>query len=205
MKKLLALALVAVPSLAVAQPQASDATPGPAITAAAEPKHSINASPLGLLFGNVALTYEYLHNGTHGLIVEGYGSHASNDDGSSLQFGGAVGYRWHWRGQQNSGFLGVMVSQSLGSGEVSTDVGGANQMTHAMSVRSTMVTGNIGKRWMLTDNVNLTFRFGLGWGHHVAKAKEDTQAAKDAEEMMNDILAFLPIGFDGELSVGYAF
>lgn len=121
-----------------------------------------------------------------------------------MQFGGSVGYRWHWRGRQNSGFLGVTFTQTVGSGSVTQTVSGA-EMTHDMSVRSTMLTGNIGKRWMLTDAINITARLGLGWGHHVATAKEDTQEAKDAEELMNDILAFLPIGFEGELSLGYAF
>jgi hypothetical protein len=199
---LIALTLFAVPTVAAAQP---DTAPSLSVTEKSEPADSINVSPLGLVFGNVALTYEHLFNGTHGLIVEGYGNRESNDDGNSLQFGGGIGYRWHWRGKQNSGFLGVQVSQSMGTGEVVTDVGGTNEMRHAMSVRSTMVTGNIGKRWMLTDNVNITFRIGAGWGHHVATAKEDTQEAKDAEKLMNDILAFLPVGFDGELSLGYAF
>jgi CBS domain-containing protein len=57
----------------------------------------------------------------------------------------------------------------------------------AMSVRSTTITGNIGKRWMFGP-VNLTIRAGLGYGKYTAKAKEDTQEAKDAEELMNDIL-----------------
>jgi hypothetical protein len=96
-----------------------------------------------------------------------------------------------------------MFAQSLGTGEVVISSGGA-EMSHAMSVRSTTVTANVGKRWMFGP-VNLTVRFGLGWGNHVAKAEEDTPEAKDAEELMNDILAFLPIGIDGELSLGYTF
>ena len=202
MKIILATLLASLPSLALAQP----APPHEPLVVEkkVEPTHSINISPLGLIAGNIALTYEHLFGGTHGVIVEGVMSRSSGDDGDSLQFGGSVGYRWHWRGRQNSGFLGVTFTQTVGAGEVTQTVNGAT-MTHDMSVRSTMLTGNIGKRWMLTDAVNITARLGLGWGHHVATAQEDTQDAKDAEKLMNDLLAFLPIGFEGELSLGYAF
>ena len=184
-------------SLALAQPETL------AVEEKTEPVNSINVSPLGVVVGNYALTYERLFAGSHGLIVEGIGSYSSNDDGDSTQFGGGVGYRWHWSGRQNSGFLGIMFAQSFGSGDVTIESGGV-KMSHGMSVRSTTITGNIGKRWMIGP-VNLTIRLGLGWGHHVAKAEDDSQEAKDAEELMNDILAFLPIGVDGELSVGYTF
>ena len=53
--------------------------------------------------------------------------------------------------------------------------------------------------------INITLRFGLGWGHYAATAKVDNSEAKDAEKKLNDVLALLPIGFDGELSVGYVF
>jgi len=39
----------------------------------------------------------------------------------------------------------------------------------------------------------------------VATAKEATVEVKQAKKTINDILSVLPVGFDGELSVGYAF
>jgi hypothetical protein len=189
----LVLALLSASSIAAAD----DTSLG--VEKKAEPKNSLNISPLGALVGNYALTYEHLFNGTHGLIVEGITTRSAGDEGSSLQFGGAVGYRWHWSGKQASGFLGVMVAQGIGNGEVTI-----NGMSHDMSVSSTTVTGNIGKRWQWGP-VNATLRVGLGYGRYSAKAKEDSMAAKDAEETMNAILAFLPIGFDGELSIGFSF
>lgn len=171
-----------------------------AVAAKAEKTDTINLSPLGVLVGDYALTYEHLFGGHHGLIVEGIGSRSASDDGSSLQFGGGVGYRWHWRGRQNSGFLGLMLAQRFGTGSVTE-----NGMTHDMTVSSTTVTANIGKRWAITPALNVTFRIGAGYGKYSATAKEDTMEAKQAEKLMNDILSFLPIGFDGELSVGYAF
>ena len=203
------------PTTAEATPEAapapSVAAPVPAVPAEVpttreergEPVNSININPLGVIGLNYAVTYERLFAGSHGLIVEGIATLASGDDGDSQQFGGGIGYRWHWRGRQNSGFLGIMVSQGFGSGEVVIS-DGAGEMKHGMTVRSTTITGNIGKRWLFGP-VNVTIRGGLGYGKYVAKAKEDTQEAKDAEELMNDILAFLPIAVDGELSIGYTF
>lgn len=187
--------------LAPAIAAADDAQPT-AVTAKSDagPSNSVNISPLGALVGNYALTYEHLFNGSHGLIVEGIGSRSANDDSSSLQFGGGVGYRWHWRGRQNSGFLGLMVSQGIGTGTVTV-----NGMDHDMSVKSTTITGNIGKRWMITEAFNVTFRIGAGYGHYSATSKDDTMDGKAAEKTLNDLLSFLPVGFDGELSVGYAF
>jgi len=194
---LIAITLASLSAPALAQPTAPAAT---IVEKAPEKTNSVNISPLGALVGDFALTYEHLFAGQHGLIVEGIATRSSGDEGSSLQFGGGVGYRWHWRAKQNSGFLGVMFAQRFGSGSVTI-----NDMTHDMAVRSTTVTANIGKRWMLTDAVNVTLRLGAGWGHHVATAKEDTMEAKDAEDTMNGILSLLPIGLDGELSVGYTF
>jgi hypothetical protein len=203
MKIILAALVASVPSIAFAQAPAAPAAPL-VVEKQAEKENSINLSPLGLVAGNIALTYERLFGGTHGIIVEGVMNRASGDDGDSMQFGGSVGYRWHWRGQQNSGFLGVTFTQTVGSGSVTRSVNGA-EMTHDMSVRSTMLTANIGKRWMLTDAVNITARLGLGWGNHVANAKDDSAEAQESEEFMNDLLSLLPIGAEGELSVGYVF
>jgi hypothetical protein len=196
-KPFLALAVISV----FATPVLADDAVG--VEKKAEPANSINVSPLGVVVGNYALTYERLFGGSHGLIVEGNFGRQSSDDGNSQQFGGGIGYRWHWRGRQNSGFLGVMVAQGFGTGEVTTNLSGA-EMTHAMTFSATTVTGNIGKRWMFGP-VNATIRFGLGYGRYSAKAKENTPEAKMAEETMNDLLSLLPIGFDGEVSVGYAF
>lgn len=201
-----AIALTSITSVAVAQPAATPSEgAAPELTASAAPRvHSINLSPLGLVAGSLALNYEYLHQGRHGLIVEAALARSSNDDAEQLQGGVGVGYRWHWSGQQDSGFLGVMAHQSMGTGEVTVSSGN-QEMSYPMQIRSTMVTGNVGKRWMLGDAVNITARFGLGWGHHRATAEDDTAAARDAEETMNALLTLLPIGIDGELSVGYAF
>ena len=191
-RTMLALALLAVPTVAAADDTKLSVEKK-------EATNSLNVSALGVFAGNYALTYEHLFNGHHGVLVEGIVTRNSGDEGSSLQYGGAAGYRWHWSGKQASGFLGIMVAQGFGTGEVTV-----NGMTHDMSVKSTTVTGNIGKRWAWGP-VNATLRVGLGYGNYSAKAKDSSMDAKNAEEVMNTILAFLPIGFDGELSIGFNF
>ena len=52
------------------------------VEAKAEKINTINVSPLGVLVGDYALTYEHLFGGHHGLIAEGIGSRAANDTGS---------------------------------------------------------------------------------------------------------------------------
>lgn len=202
LKSLVIFASVSASTIAAAQPaQPSVTTIAPA---PAEKENSINISPLGLLFGSYALGYEHLFDGEHGLIVEGTFSRSSGDNSSSYGVGGAIGYRWHWRGKQNSGFLGLTAAQSFGHGEGTVDVDGGME-TFGVAVRATSVTANIGKRWMITDNLNATIRFGLGWAHYSVEAETDNPDAKKAEKIVNDALALFPVGIDGELSLGYTF
>jgi hypothetical protein len=213
MKKLASLSLAAATlftaGTAFAQPAAAPVPP-PTVYAsqpAPEKANSINVDAFGLLFKDLSLTYEHLWSGTHGLILEaGYGQ--SNGEKGDSSYGLlAVGYRWHWSHRQNSGFLGVTYSQRYGSGYVETQVNDEPVEHHDMTVHSEMLTANIGKRWTLgsEENWNITLRFGLGWGNHTATAKEDTMDAKEAEKEMNEILELVPIGWEGELSVGYNF
>lgn len=195
------LLLAALSSSALAQEASppSEALPQP--LPKAEGNDSINVSPLGLLFGNLYVTYEHMWTGGHAVIVDLGGGQSSGESGSEAHGSAGVGYRWHWRGRQNSGFVGLSLHQEIGSGTVTNDDG-----TFDMSVRSTMLTANVGKRWMLGDsNWNITLRFGLGTGKHTAEAKESTPEAKMAEKEMNDLLALIPIGWEGELSIGYVF
>jgi hypothetical protein len=197
------LLIAALSTAASAQEAAPAPMPAPAAAAAAkvEANDSINVSPLGLLFGNLYVTYEHLWSGGHGVIVDAGFGHSTGEGNAEAHGAAGVGYRWHWRGRQNSGFLGVSLHQEIGSGTVTE-----NDQTYDMAVRSTMLTANVGKRWMLGDsNWNITLRFGLGVGKHTAEAKENTPEAKMAEEDMNALLALVPIGWEGELSVGYNF
>jgi hypothetical protein len=161
---------------------APSATEPLAVTTAApvERHHSLNANPMGVLFGSYGLTYEYLSGG-NGLLVEGGLSHSGGDDASSTSYGGAVGYRWHWRGRQNSGFLGANVGFYGGTGRATIDDGSGTPESFDMTVQSLQVVMNVGKRWHTDPD------------------------AQEAVEMVQDILDFIPIALDGELSLGYSF
>jgi hypothetical protein len=213
MKKLASLSIAAASLLAAgtatAQPAAAPVPPATvyAQQPAPEKANSINVDALSLLFTSLAVTYEHLWSGEHGLILEaGFGRNTSDNAESSHGLL-AVGYRWHWSKRQNSGFLGVTYQQRYGSGYVETSVDDEPVERHDMTIHSEMLTANIGKRWTLgaEENWNITLRFGLGWGNHTASANEDTMDAKEAEEEMNEILELVPIGWEGELSLGYNF
>jgi hypothetical protein len=184
---------------------ASAQAPSLTAQAPAEKTDSINVSPLGLLFGTVAVTYEHLWNDQHGLILEGEGSRSANDTGSAMEGAVGVGYRWHWSKAQSSGFLGIMAERSLlGSGTVTVDDNG-QAMTYKAKVSSTSLTLNIGKRWMLSDSLNLTLRFGVGRGWYSAQVTSDGPHAMEAEQTATARLSVIPVALDGELSLGYTF
>jgi len=180
--------LVAVSGLAAAEPAAMDRA------------DTVNLSILGLAAGNYAVTYEHLSHGTHGLILEGEFAHGSNDSLSETSVGGGIGYRWHWSGQQNSGFLGVMLEAGRGSGSVTED-----GMTVPLGIHYTTLTANIGKRWTIGDRGNITLRLGAGAGSYTAVTDDTSASAKQAQRDMNSFLALIPVAVDGELSFGYAF
>jgi hypothetical protein len=165
---------------------------------------SINIDPGGALMGYYGGNVEWLH-GSHGLLVQGSFFHKSSDDSSVSGFGGKVGYRWHWRGRMNSGFLGLNASLDLGSAtKTTTDMAG--QMTTSdLTVRTVAVTADIGKRWQLDNGINITFAIGAGWANRTVSTSSNDPADKQAAKDIEDLLAFLPIALDGELSLGYSF
>jgi hypothetical protein len=163
-----------------------------------ERSNSINLSPFSLLLAGVALNYERMFAGGHGLIVggqySGRGFFAPND---TKEYDLEVGYRWHWRGRQSSGFLGVMAGYSHEQGEFYNVI---RATRNELSVQALRLTANIGKRWAWDNGLNFTFRVGAGYRLASATAKEDTpQARSDAQDQEH------PLGFDGELSIGYTF
>jgi hypothetical protein len=211
MHRFLPLALLLVPSLAAAQSAPAATTPAPAVYATpapapahAEGKDSLNLSVLGVLFGDYQLTYEHLFDGTNGVILSAGGGTSSSDDSSESHGSAQVGYRWHWQHKQNSGFLGVTLASGYGDGSMTID-DGSGPMTYGMRLSSVSVTGNIGKRWMIGDHVNVTLRAGVGWAHYSVSPKQDSAEARKAADEMNEILTLLPVGLDGELSLGYVF
>lgn len=202
---LLSLVILAPTSAAFAQ--ASPPPPPAVLPSTLEPPeraNSINGSPLGALVGNYALNYERLVNGTHGFLVEGVFSMRNDGGSSSSLYGGGVGYRWHWSGRQNSGFLGLMAGYTVGTGEGKVGTGSGEQVFD-LTISAPFVVGNIGKRWAWDNGLNLTFRVGGGWAGYNVTSDSNDPNAQSAVDLVQDLLTFLPITLDGELSIGYAF
>jgi len=168
-----------------------------------ERANSININPIGAFVGSYNLNYERLM-GSHGLLVEGSFSHQGSDDSSSTNGGVNLGYRWHWRGQQNSGFLGVTFGYAMGTGEGSIG-DGTTTKTFDVDTRLLAATANIGKRWAWDNGLNVTFRIGAGYGNWDVSTDDDDPDAQQGVEAVDDLLTLLPIALDGELSLGYAF
>ncbi len=172
--------------------------------APAEKENSINVSPIGLVFGSYSVNYERLINGYHGFIVEGDYARLSDDDSRQATFGGNLGYRYHWSGGQDSGFVGLNVGYGQGRGEASTTT---NNVTKTFDVDSTVtrVTANVGRRWAWDSGFNITLRVGAGYGDYKITTDSDDPEAKDAAKSIDDLLTIFPVAIDGELSIGWAF
>jgi hypothetical protein len=187
--------------------------PAPVLTAAPPPKeNSINISPLGVVFGGYSLNYEHLWDGMHGVVVEGEFSHASGTStessnsvsASSTSYGGAAGYRWHWSGRQDSGFLGLMAGYDVGTGSGTVTRGGTAKSID-LTLKASRFVANIGKRWQWDSGFNITFRIGAGWAKYEVSSNSSDPQAQDAVKGLQNVLTLIPIAFDGELSIGYSF
>lgn len=174
--------------------------------------NSVNGNPIGFLFGSYSLNYERLVNGTHGFLIEGNLSRSTGSvnngtetsSNTSTTYGGGAGYRWHWSGQQNSGFLGLMAGYSVGAGKSTITDGGVSN-SFDLTIKAPWVVANIGKRWQWDNGINLTFRIGGGWASYTVSTSSTDPQAQDAVRFVQDILTLIPIALDGELSIGYTF
>jgi hypothetical protein len=175
-------------------------------------ENSINGSPLGVLFGSYSLNYERLVGGTNGFMIEGNfsrstGTSTVNGDSTSSKsslYGGGVGYRWHWSGQQDSGFLGLMAGYSVGTGS-GTVSSGAGIQQFDLTIKAPWVVANIGRRWQWDNGINFTIRAGAGWAKYTVSSSSTDPNAQDAVKALQDLLTLIPIALDGELSLGYTF
>ena len=133
-------------STAVAQAPSNTGTEPAMIdvkTSAEDKKHSVNVSPLGILSGSYGVNYQHLLDGYHGFLVEGNFASSSSGDASSSSIGATVGYRLHWRENQNSGFVGLNLGYYSGKGEATVN----GMKTFDVDTQVTSVTTNLGKRW----------------------------------------------------------
>lgn len=212
----LCLALATFPALAAAQEAPADAPPPPPADETtrddAPPAedtqrfgaNSVNVNLGGIALGAYEIQYMHLFAGTHGVFVEPYLELDDGDDSSASIYGANVGYRWHWSGQQNSGFLGLTAGYGIGSGEVTVTTNGQSE-TYDLDVTAFKLVPNIGYRWAFLDHFNVTIRGGVGYGSYSASTDSNDPDAQDAVETLDELLSFLPVAVDGEVSFGFIF
>ena len=166
--------------------------------------NSVNVSPLGIAAGSYAVNFERRVTDSHGLLVEGTFGSSTSGKTSQASVGAALGWRMHFSGKQPGWFIGAMASYGMGSGTGSVDSGKGLQ-TFDVNTTALTVTGNFGRRWVFGPGINITFRFGLGWGNYSVTTESTDPAAQDVVKLVDDLLTFLPVAVDGELSVGFCF
>lgn len=166
--------------------------------------NSVNINPLGALFGDYSVNFEHLVNGSHGLIAEGVFSSTSDDNGTTTQAGAAVGYRWHWSGTQDSGFLGAMLGYKSGTSDVTVVSSGISK-SFDLTVSAPSITFNIGRRWAWQSGLNVTIRFGVGRAAYDITSTSTDADVQEAIKLADDMMNAFPVTLDGELSVGWIF
>lgn len=163
--------------------------------------NSVNLNPLGVLFGSYSVNYERLFDRQHGLLVEaGFSSSEDSNGDTAFATGALVGYRWHWSQSQDSGFLGANVGYYLGEGEASV-----NNSSFKVDYTTVDITLNGGRRYAWKSGFNLTWRLGVGRAFRSFEAQDDSEGAKEAAQLIEDIVNFLPVTIDAELSIGWVF
>jgi len=170
--------------------------------------NSINLNPLSLLGGYYGVSYEHLFDRTHGLLIEPFLYRKASGDTKSSSFGGYAGYRWHWSKSQNSGFLGVNAGAAFGTGSASitTSVNGVSTTkSFDVNTRVIEVTGNVGRRFAWDNGFNLTLRIGAGYANRKVSTDSKDADAQRVVKLVDDLIKFLPIALDGEVSIGFIF
>ena len=153
-------------------------------------KQALQVDVYELMFGSLALNYEYLFGRQHGIVVEGnyftgWDAHGEN---------GELEYRWHWAGSMNSGFLGVFLNGGrLYGSEHYTDGSIASRYT----MTSITFGPDLGYRWVFPFGLNSVARIGYGYPW----CRFDNPAPD--QSTMDQLRANASVDF--ELSLGYAF
>lgn len=168
---------------------------------AIEHPHSVNLG-IGTLWGSPSVTYQHLFRGGHGLLIGANAFYASHEIGTGMGAGGSVGYRWHWSERQDSGFLGLHAGFDRDRSPMRITI---NEMTEdaLVHISTFYLVGNVGKRWLLGDRINITAR--IGGGLALRRLSTDADDAEPLVGVMQGLLGLVPITVDGELSVGYTF
>ncbi len=163
---------------------------------------AVNLNLIGAFEGYVGVNTEYSPIPSHGILGEL--SIAKEDEYSS--FSGLIAYRYYFGIPFNSIFFGPFlryaqhynerIRQELDKDKGVTE---ENQLTYVFDSTISTLGLSLGYRWVF-EYFTLCLRFGWGPNH----AAYDWHGEKPDDPFLIDIHSFL-LGFDGELSIGYAF
>jgi hypothetical protein len=203
------VALISVASPAVAgadtQDGTADETEGEMMMmrTVALRRNTVTVSPFLGLMGfarvNVAdfgVGYERTIGEHHGFYIESTAVHVHGDPTHVTLFGGGVGYRWHRSLTRSAPFVGVMAIAHVGRGRMDLETGSEH-----VDVTSIGGVAQIGYVWRWDRWVFAT-RIGAGYGRYMVTSDNDVEAV---EESIRDVLAYVPVELDAELSIGLRF
>ncbi|MSQ83753.1 MAG: hypothetical protein EXR77_12855 [Myxococcales bacterium] len=74
-----------------------------------------------------------------------------------------------------------------------------------MDIGQFSLTANIGHRWQWSNGLNVTARFGAGYGSYSVSSKQTGPVADEAIVASKQALAMIPLEIDSELGVGFSF
>jgi hypothetical protein len=161
--------------------------------------NAVNVNPLGLVWGNINASYERFLPDRHGVMLQ-LGYYTKN--GVSV----AAHYRYHYYKEDqtvlNSWFVGGFVRYGNTNDEVEEDNGSVLPSVKEFTAQYLHVGANWGRRWILSNAMNIAARIGYGfpvWSQYKWTAPQPGTASslENKDKYWN--------GVDAELSLGYTF
>jgi len=166
-------------------------------------KHSISMCPVAVAFGIYSVNYEYLHNQKHGLVTRfDYEAIPKNYTDASIESSGyslLVNYRYHFKKQMNSCFVGAYGRYRQFDGE-----GNINNTRFTFKMPDVSFGINAGKKWVWKSGFTITFALGYGISNEDWNSNPNTKIVNDKIEEYRDDYDFTD-PFYGEFSIGYSF
>lgn len=175
---------------------------------------AVQANPLGFLFGTYAGNFQYQVAPHHGVMGEiGFASRSSDLGGietSQSRFNIGAHYRYHFDPQMDSWFLGPFakfVSLNGESTTTTTDLFTGNETSESSSYSANtfVLGGNIGRRWIFTQGLSIVARVGYGATRVSLDVEGDGDVLTDDDIEVLERAFGIALGFDAELSIGWAF
>jgi hypothetical protein len=174
---------------------------------------AVQANPLGFLFGSYAGNFQYQVAPHHGVMGEiGFASRSSDLGGietSQSRFNIGAHYRYHFNPTMDSWFLGPFAKFVSLNGEstvTTTDLFGNEETeSSSYSANTFVLGGNIGRRWIFTQGLSLVARVGYGATSVSLDIEGDGDVLTDDDIEVLERAFGVALGFDFELSIGWAF